>query len=112
MKLSEVKGLGKASEKYLNELGIFTTLDLINYYPFRYEIIENTDVRKIKDGDKIIIGGICEKTPNVYHYNKRLNKMTFRLNTGDFIVKVDILSGLWSEYTKRLVSLVTYIIFF
>lgn len=30
----------------------------------------------------------------------------------DAIVKVDILSGLWSEYTKRLVSLVTYIIFF
>ncbi|MBR2840549.1 MAG: ATP-dependent DNA helicase RecG [Bacilli bacterium] len=106
MKLSEVKGLGKASEKYLNELGIFTTLDLINYYPFRYEIIENTDVRKIKDGDKIIIGGICEKTPNVYHYNKRLNKMTFRLNTGDFIVKVDIFNR---GYLKSRLSIGTVI---
>ena len=106
MKLSEVKGLGKASEKYLNELGIFTTLDLVNYYPFRYEIIENTDVRKIKDGDKIIIGGICENTPNVYHYNKRLNKMTFRLNTGDFIVKVDIFNR---GYLKSRLSIGTVI---
>lgn len=90
MTLSEVKGLGLKAEEYLNELGIYTVEDLVNYYPYRYEIIENTDIDKIKDGDKIVVGGICENTPNIIHFNKRLNKMSFRLNTGRFIARVDI----------------------
>lgn len=90
MELSEIKGLGITTEKYLNELGIFSVDELINYYPFRYEIIENTDLDKLNDGDKITVSGICENVPNVFHYNKKLNKMSFRLNTGDFIANVDI----------------------
>ncbi|MBR3229405.1 MAG: ATP-dependent DNA helicase RecG [Bacilli bacterium] len=90
MKLSEVKGLGLTTEKYLNELGIFDAGELINYFPFRYEIIENTDMNKVADGDKVVVGGICEQAPSVFHFNKKLNKMTLRLNTGDFIAKVEI----------------------
>ena len=90
MELNEVKGLGLTTEKYLNELGIYDVDDLINYYPFRYEIIENTDMSKVNDGDKVVLGGICEQEPTVFHFSKKLNKMTFRLNTGDFIAKVEI----------------------
>ena len=90
MQLSEIKGIGLKAEKYLNELGIYTAEDLINYYPFRYEIIENTNIKELNDGDKIVVGGICEQTPTVFHFNRKLNKMTFRLNTKDFITKVDI----------------------
>lgn len=90
MKLSDVKGLGLTTEKYLNELGIYDVYDLINYYPFRYEIIENTDITSLSDGDKIITGGIVESVPTVFHFNKKLNKMSFRINTGDFIARVDI----------------------
>lgn len=90
MQLSQVKGIGLNSEKYLNELGIYTAEDLIEYYPFKYEILENTDPKTIKDGDKVVIGGICENKPNVFHFNRKLNKMSFRLNTGDFITNVTI----------------------
>lgn len=90
MQLNEVKGLGLTTEKYLNELGIKNVEDLLNYYPFRYEVIENTDMDNITDGDKIVIGGICEQSPSIFHFNKKLNKMTLRLNTGNFIAKVEI----------------------
>lgn len=90
MQLNELKGIGLTTEKYLNELGINTAEDLIYYYPFRYEIIENSNIKELNDGDKIVVGGICEQKPTVYHFNRKLNKMTFRLNTGDFIAKVDI----------------------
>ena len=90
MELNEIKGLGLTTEKYLNELGIYNVDDLINYFPFRYEIIENTDMSKVNDGDKVVIGGICEQPPSVFHFSKKLNKMTLRLNTGDFIAKVEI----------------------
>ena len=90
MELNEIKGLGLTTEKYLNELGIFNVEDLINYFPFRYEIIENTDMSTVIDGDKVVVGGICEQAPSIFHFNKKLNKMTLRLNTGDFIAKVEI----------------------
>ena len=90
MELNKVKGLGLTTEKYLNEIGIYDVEDLINYFPIRYEIIENTDMNKVVDGDKVVIGGICEQTPSIFHFNKKLNKMTLRLNTGDFIAKVEI----------------------
>ena len=90
MQLQDIKGLGLTTIKYLNELGINNTNDLINYYPFRYEIIENTDVKTIKDQDKIVVGGIVENIPSVFHFNRKLNKMTFHLNIGSLIITVTI----------------------
>lgn len=90
MELKDIKGLGLTTIKYLNELGIYNIDDLINYYPFRYEIIENSNLKEIKDGDRIVVGGICESIPQVFHFNRKLNKMTFRFNTGDFICNVTI----------------------
>ena len=90
MELTNIKGLGLTTTKYLNELGIKTVQDLVEYYPFRYEIIENTDINNLKDGDKITIGGLVESLPNVFHFNRKLNKMTFRLNNGSFITNIVI----------------------
>ena len=108
MKLSEVKGLGLTTEKYLNELGIYDVDDLINYFPFRYEIIENTDMKKAEDGDKVVIGGICEQSPSVFHFNKKLNKMIFRLNTGDFIAKVEIYNR---AFLKQKIKILLFLLF-
>ncbi len=90
MELKEIKGIGINTIKYLNDLGIYNINDLINYYPFRYEILENTDINNLKDGDKIVIGGVCENKPNVFHISRKLNKMSFRLNTGKFLCNVTI----------------------
>ena len=90
LKLEDIKGLGLTTCKYLNELGVYDVNDLINYYPFRYEIIENTDVNLIKDGDNVVVGGIVQNVPNVIHFNKKLNKMNFHLDVGNFVVNVTI----------------------
>ena len=90
MNLEDIKGIGKTTIKYLNELGINSVDDLINYYPFRYEIIENSDINNLNDGDKIVVGGIIENVPNVIHFNRKLNKMSFHLNTGSFVTNITI----------------------
>ncbi len=88
--LDEIKGIGVNTIRDLNNLGIYNTEDLISYYPFRYEVIEKTNMSEAEDGDKVIIDGICENTPNVYHFSRKLNKMSFRLNTGMKIFNVVI----------------------
>ena len=90
MNLEDIKGIGKTTIKYLNELGINNVDDLINYYPYRYEVIENSDIDNLNDKDKVVIGGIIENIPNIVHFNRKLNKMSFHLNTGNFIANITI----------------------
>ncbi|WP_099203070.1 ATP-dependent DNA helicase RecG [Miniphocaeibacter massiliensis] len=47
MELKTIKGIGPKKEKLLNKLGIFNTLDLIEYYPRDYE--DRTKVVKIEE---------------------------------------------------------------
>ena len=88
--LSEIKGIGINTLRYLNDLGINNLDDLVTYYPFRYDVYEKTDMDKIKNGDHVVIDGICENNPNVFHFSRKLNKMSFRFNTGKKIYNVTI----------------------
>ena len=109
MQLQEIKGLGLTTIKYLNELGIYNVDDLINYYPFRYEILENTDPKDIQDQSKIIIGGLTENIPSVFHFNRKLNKMSFHLNTGNFIANVIIFNRAFLKPKLKIGTTITVI---
>lgn len=109
MQLEIIKGIGPTTIKYLNELGIYEVQDLITYYPFRYEIIENSDIHKLNDGDKIVVGGIVENLPNIIHFNRKLNKMSFHLNTGTFITNVTIFNRAFLKSKLNIGSVVTVI---
>ena len=90
MTLENIKGLGPKNLQLINKLGIYTIDDLINFYPFRYDVIERSNVDELNDGDKIIIDGIIESVPSIFYFGKRRDKMSFKLNTGENIFRVDI----------------------
>ena len=90
MDLKDIKGIGINTINDLKALGINNVYDLVTYYPFRYEVFEKSDINKLQDGDKIIIDGAVETIPNVYHFNRKLNKMSFRLNSGDKLLNIII----------------------
>ena len=90
MTLEDIKGIGPKSLNLLNKLGINTIDDLVNFYPFRYDVIKRSDLNNIEDNDKIIIDGIVESVPNVFYFGKRKDKMYFKLNTGENIFNINI----------------------
>ena len=90
MKLEEIKGVGSKTLSLLKKLDINTTNDLISFYPFRYEIIKRSDIYTLKQDDHIVIDGIVESVPNVVFLKKKMNRMIFRLNTGDMLLNVVI----------------------
>lgn len=89
MILTDVKGVGPKTEKNLNKLEIMTPDDLINYYPFRYEVIMRTDMRDLRDGAKIIIDGELASIPVIRFFGRR-DKMSFKIATAsrDFNVTI------------------------
>ena len=78
-----------------------TTDDLISYYPFRYDVIKRSDISKLLDDDKIIIDGLVETRPNVFFFNKKMNKMSFKINIGTHLINVVIFNrGYLNRYSN------------
>ena len=88
--LEQIEGIGPKTKELLEKLRIFTIEDLINHYPFRYEVLKRSNLLEIKDGDKIIIDGIIEGQPTVIYLSPKLKKIIFRINTGSNILNVTI----------------------
>lgn len=90
MQLENIKGIGPRTVSILNKLGIYDGQDLISYYPFRYNIIKRSDVKKLEQDDKIIIDGIVEKAATVFYFKNKKDKMSFVINTGDMLLNITI----------------------
>ena len=88
--VSKVKGVGPKSLMLLNKIGINTVDDLVTHYPFRYDILERTDLSKANPEDKVIIDGKVESVPILLRFKAGLNKLNFRLVTARGVVGVSI----------------------
>ena len=89
-RIDEIAGIGPKTKELLEKLNIFTIEDLIEHYPFRYEVLKRTNLQEIKDGDKIIIDGLVEGQPTVIFISPKLKKIIFRINTGKNILNITI----------------------
>ena len=89
MDIELVKGVGKVTLEYLKKLQIFTINDLIEYYPYRYNIIRIVPIKDATLGETCTIRGIIDTEPKVT-YIKRLNKLSFRVLTDNYLVNVVI----------------------
>ena len=90
MDLLQLEGIGSKSLSLLNKLNIYTIDDLINYYPFRYEVLKVCDLNNSLDQDRVIVNGIIESIPTVIRLRGNMNKMTFRIIANNLLVKVVI----------------------
>ncbi|MBQ2947244.1 MAG: ATP-dependent DNA helicase RecG [Bacilli bacterium] len=90
MDIGTLKGIGPKTENILKNNGIMTTKDLISYYPFRYDVIKRSNIEELFQDDKIIIDGIVESKPSLFFFNKKMNKMSFKFNTGNYLMNVVI----------------------
>lgn len=104
--LSNLKGIGPKSILLLNKLGIYSKEDLVEFYPFRYNIIKRSNLSEIEK-DKVIIDGVVENNPRIFYFNKKLNKLSFVLNTGDRLLNINIFNRAYLKPNLKLGSKVT-----
>jgi len=90
MELESIAGVGDKTKQLLNRLGINNIDNLVNYYPYRYEVIARSDLKKLNQDDKIIIDGMVEQIPRVIRFKRNMDKMSFTVNTGSQILNVTI----------------------
>lgn len=90
MDISLIGGVGDKLLDYLNKLKLYTVEDLLEYYPYRYEIIKVIKMSEVKPLTLCTIKGVVESEPHVTYINKKFNKMTFRLNADGYLINVTI----------------------
>ena len=106
MNLEDLKGIGTKTSKLLNKLNIFTLNDLIEYYPYRFNILERTN---LVDNEEVVIDGIVESIPNVFYFNKRMNRMTLRINTNNKIINISIFNRAFLKPNIKVGNYITVI---
>lgn len=109
MELSSIKGIGEKTLKLFSKLDICSIDDLVNYLPYRYEVVKRSDVNPLNDGDKIIIDGVIENIPILYHINRKLDKMSFRINSSDAIFNITIFNRGYLKSSLKIGKIVTII---
>ena len=107
MTLDDIKGIGPKSLIGLNNLGIVDINSLLSFYPYRFDILKRTSISEFNITNRVIIDGKIESIPTVYFFNKRMNKMTFRINTGHNLYNVTIFNR---AFMKKVLELGTNII--
>ena len=88
--LSEVKGIGPKTTSLLNKLNIFTIDDLVEHYPFRYDVLRRSDLSTVSEEERVVIDGKVESVPLIVRFRGGLNKLNFRLATTNGPIGVSI----------------------
>ena len=90
MELEKLDKIGPKTAKTLNNLGIYNTEDLIRNYPYRFLIFAKRDINNPKYYDEFVSDGIVESMPTLNFFKGKMNRLTFRCNVQNKIVKVVI----------------------
>ena len=88
MDIKNLHQVGEKTSKILNKLGIFTDDDLINYYPYRYNVYNFSN--ELIDNSTLIINVIIESNPIVSYIKKNFNRLSFRARHNERIFNVVI----------------------
>lgn len=104
--LEDIKGIGPKSLLALKALNLYTKDDVINYFPYRYNVYTPVKLSECSEGDTCTITGYVESVPKVFFIRKNLNKLSFAFNTGSELVNVTIFNR---AYLKPNIKIKSYI---
>ena len=103
--LGEIKGIGPKMIETLKKIDVKSIDDLINYYPYKYNVIIPT---KLTPGE-VVISGVIESMPISTYIKKNLNKMNFRIDTGEHLVNVIIFNRAFMKNNLKRGTVVTVV---
>ena len=90
MDLNNITGIGEKTIKYLNKINIYTTRDLIEYYPYKYNYYNPTNINDTMDNITITLNAIVESIPKIVFMKRNFNYLTFRVVTHNKLINVTI----------------------
>lgn len=86
--VASLKGVGPKRVEVLESLGIRTVEDILTYYPFRYDDIQEKPLEELQDQEKVVLKGIVIAEPAVNYYGFKKSRLTFRIMVEQGVIPV------------------------
>ena len=90
MDLKNIPGIGEKTLLNINKLDIYSIKDLIEYYPYKYNFYNPTNINKAVDTVTITINGTIESIPRTVYIKRNLNYLSFRIISSNKLINVTI----------------------
>lgn len=107
--LENIKAVGAATIKKLNKLGIYTTDDLLTFYPYRFQYIEKSNLQEKKQDDMVVIEGVIETVPSLFYFKRKMNRMTFKVRSTSYLLNISIFNRAFLKPKLQIGTVVTVI---
>ena len=88
--LKLIKGLGPKSIEHLHNLNINNISDLVNYYPYKHNLIVLDDIKNCVDKQNVIIECIIDSVPLMRRFRANMSSLTFRAMSNKKMIAVII----------------------
>ncbi len=109
MELKNLNGIGTKSLKLLNMLGIYNIDDLIRNYPYRFDLIAKRNINDEKFYDNFVSDGIVLSEPIISFFKGKMNRLTFRCNVQNKMIKVTIFNRAFMKNNIKPGNVITLI---
>lgn len=85
-----LKGIGDEIAAELAALDIHTVIDLLDYFPYRYEDHRLRDIRELNHGETATLEGTVQSAPIVTFYKRNKSRLTVRVLSGRQLIRATL----------------------
>lgn len=107
--LNAIKGLGPKTLETLKNIGIESIRDLVEYYPYRHDLIILDNIKECVDKQNVIIECIIDSVPLSRRFRANMTALTFRAMSNKKMIAVMIFNRAFLKTQLRPGTTITVI---
>ena len=107
--LNAIKGLGPKTIETLKNIGIESVKDLVEYYPYRHDLIVLDNIKECVDKQNVIIECIIDSVPLSRRFRANMTALTFRAMSNKKMIAVMIFNRAFLKTKLRPGTTITVI---
>ena len=107
--LNAIKGLGAKTIDTLKNIGVNSISDLVEYYPYRHDLIVLDNIKECVDKQNVIIECIIDSVPLSRRFRANMTALTFRAMSNKKMIAVMIFNRTFLKTQLRPGTTITVI---
>jgi ATP-dependent DNA helicase RecG len=85
--IQNVKGIGEETALQMNQMGIYTVLDLLEYLPYRFEDYRLRDLEEVAHDERVTVEGKVHSEPSLMYFGRKKSRLTVRMLVGRYLIQ-------------------------
>ncbi|SCC05211.1 ATP-dependent DNA helicase RecG [[Bacillus] enclensis] len=86
----------------MNQMGIYTVLDLLEYLPYRFEDYRLRDLEEVAHDERVTVEGKVHSEPSLMYFGRKKSRLTVRLLVGRYLIQAVFFN---QPYLKKKINL-------